>query len=379
MSLIFPKKEILYAPMLGTLGGGSARGFGRGIGGVGGPRLFVHSFQQRNSSYISGEVSIKGFTSSTTANALQKSTTNTVEGNYSSTVADTYVHTDGKILQVTYKDSYIYLWDADNLAGGPISSDFIGSDCRCLLTASDNNIYVFLGSGNNNVYRYSVSNSYALSRDQNFTRPRSNTVEGAVSPPNDPFVYYGDHDGYVYQVNITNGQFNHWSSTGVNITVKSMAFGSNRRVYFGGNAGELGRVDVSTGGVFSNLNTSNSHAWGTGGAIESIVVDKTNRVHWFRRNGGYLDRTNRDCASITNANFGSRTSTPAGVQAIGDYVYVGTNGSIDDSVFRYPIANVTADEGTSGTLLGYCNELTTDVRTDDNTARNLEEAGVSFT
>lgn len=32
MSLIFPKKEILYAPMLGTLGGGSARGFGRGGG-----------------------------------------------------------------------------------------------------------------------------------------------------------------------------------------------------------------------------------------------------------------------------------------------------------------------------------------------------------
>ena len=30
MSLIIPKKEILYAPMLGTLGGGSARGFGRG-------------------------------------------------------------------------------------------------------------------------------------------------------------------------------------------------------------------------------------------------------------------------------------------------------------------------------------------------------------
>jgi len=37
MSLIFPKKEILYAPMLGTLGGGSARGFGRGIGGGGIP------------------------------------------------------------------------------------------------------------------------------------------------------------------------------------------------------------------------------------------------------------------------------------------------------------------------------------------------------
>ena len=32
MSLIFPKKEILYAPMLGTLGGGSGRGFGRGGG-----------------------------------------------------------------------------------------------------------------------------------------------------------------------------------------------------------------------------------------------------------------------------------------------------------------------------------------------------------
>lgn len=34
MSLIFPKKEILYAPMLGTLGGGSIKGFGFGGGGV---------------------------------------------------------------------------------------------------------------------------------------------------------------------------------------------------------------------------------------------------------------------------------------------------------------------------------------------------------
>ena len=33
MSLIFPKKEILYAPMLGSLGGGSARGFGQRGGG----------------------------------------------------------------------------------------------------------------------------------------------------------------------------------------------------------------------------------------------------------------------------------------------------------------------------------------------------------
>jgi hypothetical protein len=30
--MIIPKKEILYAPMVGTLGGGSARGFGRGKG-----------------------------------------------------------------------------------------------------------------------------------------------------------------------------------------------------------------------------------------------------------------------------------------------------------------------------------------------------------
>jgi hypothetical protein len=34
MSFIIPKKpQILYAPMLGSLGGGSARGFGRGVGG----------------------------------------------------------------------------------------------------------------------------------------------------------------------------------------------------------------------------------------------------------------------------------------------------------------------------------------------------------
>ena len=33
MSFLIPKKQILYAPMLGSLGGGSVRGFGRGIGG----------------------------------------------------------------------------------------------------------------------------------------------------------------------------------------------------------------------------------------------------------------------------------------------------------------------------------------------------------
>ena len=38
MSLIIPKKpQILYAPMLGSLGGGSVRGFGRGIGGAAPP------------------------------------------------------------------------------------------------------------------------------------------------------------------------------------------------------------------------------------------------------------------------------------------------------------------------------------------------------
>jgi hypothetical protein len=34
MSLIIPKTQILYAPMLGSLGGGSVRGFGRGVGSV---------------------------------------------------------------------------------------------------------------------------------------------------------------------------------------------------------------------------------------------------------------------------------------------------------------------------------------------------------
>ena len=47
--MIFPKKEILYAPMLGTLGGGSMRSFGRGTGG-GGPG-FIPDFSG-SSTYI---------------------------------------------------------------------------------------------------------------------------------------------------------------------------------------------------------------------------------------------------------------------------------------------------------------------------------------
>lgn len=51
MSLIFPKKEILYAPMLGTLGGGSARGFGRGAGGEVPPGEVIFKPSSNGSAY----------------------------------------------------------------------------------------------------------------------------------------------------------------------------------------------------------------------------------------------------------------------------------------------------------------------------------------
>ena len=47
MSFIIPKKQILYAPMLGSLGGGSVRGFGRGVGG--GPNIGGVLFQTTGS------------------------------------------------------------------------------------------------------------------------------------------------------------------------------------------------------------------------------------------------------------------------------------------------------------------------------------------
>jgi hypothetical protein len=53
MSLIIPKKEILYAPMLGTLGGGSARGFGRGAGGA---IIINQTFNATNSSGRTGTI-----------------------------------------------------------------------------------------------------------------------------------------------------------------------------------------------------------------------------------------------------------------------------------------------------------------------------------
>ena len=61
MSLIFPKKQPLYAPMLGTLGGGSARGFGQGVG-AGGISI-NQTFSATNSSGRFGtiqSVTVKG-------------------------------------------------------------------------------------------------------------------------------------------------------------------------------------------------------------------------------------------------------------------------------------------------------------------------------
>ena len=68
MSLIIPKKEILYAPMLGTLGGGSARGFGRG-GSEGG----LYAFSSFTFEGMSGEEEFRGWTYSDALTYYQNS------------------------------------------------------------------------------------------------------------------------------------------------------------------------------------------------------------------------------------------------------------------------------------------------------------------
>ena len=197
MSLIFPKKEILYAPMLGTLGGGSVRGFGRYSGGgivlPGEPsRLFAIHTQGTHEMDINNNW---------TTSHLQTTTTVRSDGNFPATMGDVGIDDEGTPWIISFYNSTATLAKVNNLSVSTTQS--LGfSNCRAICSLR-NNVIIFADNGNNRLRSYLLNNNGTLTHVDTYQdTARSNDVEFMCSPPD----YSGSSS-----INVHNGNLGPYS------------------------------------------------------------------------------------------------------------------------------------------------------------------------
>jgi hypothetical protein len=228
MSLIFPKKEILYAPMLSTFGGGSARGFGQRGGGKSSP-VFGYSVGVQTS----GTHNIMLFDPETmerldlfdsgagvaSQNVVVDDTYLFNNYGYNSTDVDRYLKTDlaqgasqtpphttfsaaansRSAIAVDATKIYMARNDGygrylDKQTGGSSNNTYLGSGGEVYGVAVDNNYAYFGGSANNGtlkiVYRSNFNNLNTYSANNFSTISSIVTDEDAVY-----FTGYGGNNG----------------------------------------------------------------------------------------------------------------------------------------------------------------------------------------
>ena len=178
--MIIPNKEILYAPMLGTLGGGSARGFGRYAGGgiklVGEPsKLFAVTNNEL--AYYDIQNSLWGSNPSATNSNVYS------DGNFPATLGDValddegtpwlYVHGGSRFRCAKVND--ISVWNEQDLGL---------SNVRAMVTLR-NNVIVLSDNSGNALRSYTLNNNGTLThRDTYSTSGYVQNVETMISPPN---------------------------------------------------------------------------------------------------------------------------------------------------------------------------------------------------
>jgi len=375
MSLIFPKKEILYAPMLGTLGGGSARGFGRGAGGLEAYETGLWAMGDSTGPDNVGMVSYDPDTLS----RLVTSSNIPCSGSYPSTMADTYRNSTGSVYLVSADSGTLRIWSSSSL--NQISATNTGKQTRGMMVYGD---YVYWASSSDAyIYRYNISNpSNVASASNQYNMVGTVNMEGMVAAGG--YLYFGGGSGYITIIQEAN--FTGVSAQrlgGSSNDISAMCLGANGAIYAGyRSGGEVRRATVNGNGTLSHTHTvtlANPNA-----IIEDLEVDRYGNIHVFTRQGasqpGYEVLRGSDLFSITYGNLAF--NDPPVAIILNNYVYVADHNGATGKMYKYSVDDVIAgtfsptNTGTqytpsTNTLLGSYDQSTIH-------ELNLAQGGLSF-
>jgi len=367
MSLIFPKKEILYAPMLGTLGGGSARGFGQGVSS--GIKLYESGLWamgdgQGTDGYGMVRYDPNNFDRLVTSNTVP------VSGSYPSTMADTYRNSSGTVYLIGISGSNIYAYSSSSL--NQITSTNIIYDTRGMMVHGD---YAYVAPNNHDDFRrYSLSSISNISLSATvYNGAGVQDWEGMVAVGG--YLYFGGRDGWIAVVQESN--FQRQTTTRVNSNtneITAMCYGANGYLYAGYNNGDIVRFNSYPNGM------SATHQYQSAiGIVEDLEVDRFGNIHVIMRG-----QTNAYLVLDQTLTFVAQGNLPMQVPTailINDYVYIGDHTAVGQH-YKYYVPDVIAgtfSPTNAGTKYGpTTNTLLSSYNQSDLHQKNLEQGGLSF-
>ena len=347
MSLIFPKKQPLYAPMLGTLGGGSARGFGRGAGGFAAYETGL--WAMGDGTGPDGYGMVKYDTDN--FDRLVTSGNTPCSGSYPSQMADTYRNSSGTVYLIAISGTNLGAWSSSSL--NQISSVGMGVSSRGMFVY---NGYAYVAPTNNSSFKkYDLSNISNLSNVANeYNGIGSQDWEGMVGV--DGKLVFGGLSGWITVMR--ESTFTRVGSYRLNNNqneITAMCYGANRTIYAGYTNGQVLRATMNSSGDLTythQMTTQNPSS-----IIEDLEVDRFGNVHILMRNGnnnpGYQVVRGTDLYTISYG-YLPFNDPPAAV-LLNDYMYVADHNGSTATTYKYYVPDVIAgtfSPTSSGTKYG---------------------------
>lgn len=337
MSLIFPKKEILYAPMLGTLGGGSARGFGQGVSS--GIELYETGlWAMGDSTGPDGYGMVKYDTEN--FDRIVTSGNTPCSGSYPSQMADTYRNSTGSVYLVSADSATVKIWSSTSL--NQISATNTGYGVRGMMVHGD---YLYWApTGYSYFQRRNISNvSNVGGASSEHNGVGNGDWEAIVAVPDNRLLFAGQ-GGYISILDESSFSRQHTQTMGGSSTeITAICYGANRAVYVGYTNGTVRRGTLDANGN-SIHHTHSANLQNLNQIVEDVEVDRFGNIHVFTRDGangpGYevLDGTNLYSISYGNLPF----NDPPAAIILNDYAYVADHNGSNGNHYKYYIPDVIA-------------------------------------
>ena len=371
MSFLIPKKQILYAPMLGSLGGGSVRGFGRGVGGGFSPyetRLWAMGDGTGSDGHGMVEYDPENFDRLSTSSDVPCS------GSFPSQMADTFVASNGTVYLVSAASATLRVWNSSNLSS--VGSVSTGYTTRGMMVY---NGYVYWApNGNNSFRKYDLSNPSNPSNVGSEYNGIGNQDWEAMVGVDGRLVFGGGNGWITVLRESTFTRIGSYQLNGNTNEITAMCYGPDRTVYVGYTNGSVSRAIMNSSG---DLFYSHSTSTAANSTIEDLEVDRFGNIHCISRDGtnAYEVFSGSDLTSIAVGNI-PFSNNPAGI-ILNDYMYLADHQTLGQH-YKYYIPDVIAgtfNPTDAGSRKGpSTNTLLSSYSQSDLHQKNLEQGGLSF-